>query len=108
MSKPKIPKYVQDLMGRAEYEFDSCTKHEEYAVGYTLRIHKYSWYQTCETFEKEIRRLVAWANRFCETSGHILSIPTRTHHDDQTAVVTIYDPTMKHIEEYILPIRSFY
>lgn len=42
----KVPKYVIDLMGRAKYNYDAYGKFDNYAVGYTIDIAKYSHYET--------------------------------------------------------------
>ena len=51
-----VPKYVIDLMSRAKYEYDFCINNENYAVGYTIRIRKYSAYEKVDTFNAEIDR----------------------------------------------------
>ena len=61
------------------------------------------------TFEKEVQRLRAWAQRVYkqrygggdEPITFLLDIPTKTHYCNQYAVVTIFDPVMKDIERYI-------
>ena len=50
----KIPKYVQELMGRAEYNFTLPGKNPNAEVGYTVEIKKYSHYETADTFMGEI------------------------------------------------------
>lgn len=101
----KIPEYVQDLMSRSKYEFYRCTDHEHYAPGYTIRISKASAYTYAETFRAEIERLVKWANRVTGVKGleiaFILYVPSETHHRNQTAVVSIFDPVMQKLEQYI-------
>lgn len=101
----KIPKYVQELLSRSKYEFDRCTGHEWYAPGYTIRIKKATPYTYADTFRAEIERLVKWANRVTGVEGleiaFILSVPAKTHHCDQVAVVSIFDPVMHKIEQCI-------
>lgn len=101
----KIPKYVQEILSRSKYEFDRCTSHEWYAPGYTIRIEKATPYTYADTFRAEIERLVKWANRVTGVEGleiaFILSVPTKTHHRNQTAVVSIFDPVMHKIEQCI-------
>lgn len=98
----KIPKYVQELMSRSNYEFDSCRNNDNYAAGYTIKIHKYSAYEYLDTFKAEVERLCAWANRVAGVeTAYILDMPVRFHHCNQVAVVTIFDPVMHKIEQYI-------
>lgn len=96
-----IPKYIIDLMSRAKYEYDFHINNENYAVGYTIRIRKYSAYEKVDTFNAEIDRLKAWVDRQVEETCFILDRPTKTHYVNQVAIVTIFDPVMKYIEEYI-------
>ena len=101
----KIPKYVQDLMSRSTYVYSTSTlmtENPNYAAGYTIRIEKHSEYAEAEAFRKEVERLVKWANRVAGIeTAHILSVPDRTRHHKQGAVVTIFDPVMQKIESYI-------
>lgn len=96
-----IPKYVIDLMNRAKYEYDFFINDDNYAVGYTIKIKKYSAYQKVDTFNAEIDRLKAWVDRQVPNTCYILNKPTKTHYNNQVAIVTIFDPIMKYIEEYI-------
>lgn len=107
-----IPKYVKDMMCRAEYNYDN-NSNPNYCVGYTVDIKKASHYQKIDTFKKEIDRLISWAkreykklgdtNECCEVAC-VLRMPTKTTYigDIQSATVTIYDPIMKIIEQYIM------
>ena len=82
----KIPKYVQELMERSSYEFNYCTHNPNYAAGY----------------KAEVERLCKWADSVAGTEiAHILSLPVATCYNRQFAIVTIFDPVMKHIEQYI-------
>jgi hypothetical protein len=107
----KVPKYVTELMGRAKYNYD-LYGHKEYAVGYTIDIAKFSHYEYVDTLEKEINRLIKWCNRQYEKSSdgwftdkknaYILRLPQTTEYKFmQYATVTIYDPVMKYLEQYI-------
>ena len=97
-----IPKYVQELMERARYEYDRCTENENYGVGYTVAIRKATPYAQAWTLRKEAERLCKWANRAAGVEvAHILYIPKQTHYHEQSAVVTIFDPEMKHIEQFM-------
>lgn len=105
----KIPTYIKDLMSRAEYEYDACASSENYAVGYTVRIEKSTRQQLASTFQKEIEHLIHWVNtRYKKLGGiygecgYILSVPNKTQYKNrQYAVVTILDPVMKYIENYM-------
>lgn len=101
----KIPKYVLEILGRSRYEFDRCTSNPNYAPGYTIRIKKATPYTYADTFRAEVERLVKWANRVTGVDGleiaFVLDVPAKTHHCNQSAVVTIYDPVMHKIEKYI-------
>ena len=102
-----IPKYIQELMKRSQYEFDFCTRNENYAAGYTISIRKDRPYQRIETLRAEVQRLQAWVQREYKKRGgddqitYLLSMPARTHYCNQYAIVTIFDPIMKDIEGYI-------
>lgn len=95
-----VPNYVIDILDRAEYEYDSCTTNENYTAGYTISIEKNTCYTKVPTFEREITRLKNWVER---NGGemYILRMPRETHYTSQRAIVTIYDPVMQHIEQYI-------
>lgn len=101
-----IPEYVKDAMGRAEFVIGKGDP------GYTIRIHKKTDYTTAETMKKEAERIVAWANRAAPTgfddvpTARLDMCPTRTHYFDQTATVTIYDPVMRALEQYIKEARE--
>ncbi len=98
----KIPKYVQELMGRSCYEYYRCTNDPNYGVGYTIRISKRSEYGYVETLKDEVEQLVKWANRVAGVEiAYVLDVPTETHYRKQSAVVTIFDPVMQKIEQYI-------
>ena len=97
-----IPKYVKETLSRSCYEFDHCTKHPDYSGGYTIRVKKSTPYTYADTLRAEVEKLCAWANRqACEGTACILYTPDKTHHADQFAVVTIFDPIMQKIEHYI-------
>ena len=104
----KIPKYVEDILARSEYEFDFTANNENYAAGYTIRIKKATTQTQADTFRKEIQRFLNWVQREYNKKYHsanpisfLLSAPTKTHYRNQYAIVTIFDPIMKEIESYI-------
>lgn len=97
-----VPKYVIDILNRSNYEFDKFVNHPDYAVGYTLRIKKSTPYTKIETLANEIKKLKKWADRHV---GHetvlVLHVPKTTHYCDQFAYITIFDPLMLKLEQYI-------
>lgn len=98
----KIPKYVIELMSRAEYNYKYLVNDKNYAAGYTLRVFKATPYTKVNTLKAEVEKLVAWANKNGgEGTAYILRLPNKTHYYDQSAIVTIFDPVMKQIEKYI-------
>ena len=96
----KIPKYVIEMMKRARYEFDFFKNYNDYAAGYTIKIKKSTPYTMVETFNVEIERLKKWVEK---NHGEmiVLDFPSKTHYVNQSATVTIFDPVMQHIEQYI-------
>lgn len=100
-----IPQYVQDLMKRSTYVYSNSRimlDNPNYEIGYTIRIRKRTEYAKVETLQQEVERLVNWANREAGIeTAYILSVPTKTHYCDQGAIVTILDPIMQRIEQYI-------
>ena len=96
----KIPKFVQGIMERSKFALG------EGDPGYTIIIRKETPYTYVDTFQREIERLVAWANRLVPhdedvPNAVINRMPSKTHHHFQYATVTIYDPIMQQIEKYI-------
>lgn len=96
----KIPKFVQGIMERSKFALG------EGDPGYTIIIRKETPYTYVDTFQREIERLVAWANRVVPhdedvPNAIINRTPNKTHHHFQYATVTIYDPIMQQIEKYI-------
>ena len=98
----KIPKYVQELMSRAEYNYNLPGKNPNAETGYTIEIKKHSHYETADTFRAEIDRLKKWVERQEGGEMIIISYPAHTVHKYmQYATVTIFDPVMQKIEKYI-------
>jgi len=96
----KIPKFVQEIMERSKFALG------EGDPGYTIEVRKETPYTYADTFQREIERLVAWANRVVPhiegvPNAIINRVPTKTRHEFQYATVTIYDPIMQQIEKYI-------
>lgn len=97
-----IPKYVEELMSRSAFVIGG------YDPGYTIAIEKKSDYSYVSTLMKEIKRLRNWVYKsgkypedFDAPPIVINKIPKQTFHHKQYAVVTIYDPLMKYLENYI-------
>lgn len=98
----KVPKYVVELMERSRYEYDRFTKNPNYGAGYTISIQKHSEYGMIDTLKSEVERLCKWANRVGgPETAYLLHIPRDTHYVKQSAIVTIFDPVMQQIEQYI-------
>lgn len=95
----KVPKYIQDIMSRSQFVLGSSDP------GYTIRIRKASAYSSINTFRNEIERLIKWVNRTPHYDdlpiGILHRIEDKTRYGWQYATVTIYDPVMKYLEQYI-------
>lgn len=104
------PKYIIDIMSRAKYE-TGCGE-----PGYTIKIRKATQRTLISTFEMEIKGLIAYAEKRWEQKlkangwspeegkepiAFILSMPKKTHYCNQYAVVTILDPIMMELEEWM-------
>lgn len=96
-----IPMFVQELMSRASFVLGSGE------AGYTIRLQKRTEYSLASSLEKEIERLNNWVVRVMPKDDLgvptmvVNRVPKKTHYCKQYAVVTIYDPVMKWIEDYI-------
>lgn len=104
------PKYIIDIMSRAKY----ATGYGDPA--YTIEIRKATPYTHVSTFEKEINRFVDYANNEWlkrlkangwtpdegfEPIAVINNVPKETHYRNQYAVVTIGDPIMLDLDEWM-------
>lgn len=99
----KIPKYISELLERSEFVIIS--PYTNAVPGYTISIEKRTAYSYASTLKDEASRLVEWANREYhkmskdnEQIACIDYLPSETHYHRQIAIVTIYDPIMRHIE----------
>lgn len=95
-----IPKYIQDMMSRSKFVLGSGDP------GYTIQISKPTYYTQISTFRKEVERLIKWANRVPHCEDCPIAVLNRidkktSHKYMQYATVTIYDPVMKYLEQYI-------
>jgi hypothetical protein len=97
----RIPKYVEEMLNRSTYDF--TTEHQQYAIGYTIRIAKPTIYAKAETFANQVHRLVNWVNRQCPAiqTAYVIHVPTETHYREQYAIVTIFEPIMRKLEHLI-------
>lgn len=94
-----VPKFVQEILSRSEYAYGP-----ESEPGYSLKIHKRSIYANVSSLKKEVERFCSWADRNTPeglNKSVILCVPKQNHYTDQIAIVTVYDPVMRQIEEYI-------
>lgn len=98
-----IPKYVADILGRSKFAYCYGA-----VPGYTIAINKRTAYTYATTLRDEARRLAKWANeQYRKVSNDTTAIAFvdsyeyRTHYTNQYAIVTIFDPVMKHIEHLI-------
>lgn len=98
-----IPKYIKEILNRSKYEYHLCTDNPNYAVGYTIKITKATPQTYAQTFSNEIFHLQSWVKKnFGDDTIYLLiSPPTKTHYTEQFCVVTIFDPAMKLLEQYI-------
>ena len=114
MNTPKtsVPKYIRDILARSEWAVEAGRLPEGGDPGYTILIHKRTAYARAKTLDGETRLLRSWAERLmrrlfpgydpaAQPKTVIHQCPTETHYWDQWATVTIWDPVMKYIEEYI-------
>lgn len=102
----KVPKYVIEMLERSKFYLG---KQYSSIPGYTISIEKRTPYAYASTLKDEASRLVEWANReYKKMSGdsdriaYINYVPENTYFKyKQSAIVTIYDPVMRCIEQYI-------
>lgn len=99
----KIPKYVQELMSRAHYYYDFDSYDPRCGAGYTIAIRKETPFTYASTLNAEVERLKKWVDRQPGGECHIISVPTKTTHGTQVAIITVFDPVMQHIEGNIHP-----
>ena len=94
----KVPKFVQEMMGRAR--FDRSYTNPASDPGYTIWIRKATPYTRVDTLQAECERLVAWAKRNY-ADAEILECPRDTHYYNQATLVTITDPVMQKLEKFM-------
>lgn len=96
-----IPKYVQEIMSRSRYCYEFERDDPRCGAGYTLKIEKATAYTWAPTFCEEIERLRRWVERQPGGVCYVIKTPRETRHTMQTAVVTIFDPVMMHLEKFM-------
>lgn len=107
-----IPKYIQALLGRSEWAVTAGRLPKDCDPGYTILLHKRTPYSLAGTLAEEARSLKKWCDRqtlsICPDydlermpKTVIRSCPQVTHYCDQWAVVIIYDPLMKNLENMV-------
>jgi len=103
-----IPKYVENILSRSQWKAPYYMAGKYREGFYTFTILKETDYVTARVFQREVERFVAWANREAKKAtgiqqpvATIISIPEKTRHAEQYAVVKIVDPIMKQIEDHI-------
>ena len=94
----KIPKYIQEIMSRSEFDLEY--RNPSSMPGYTIRVHKATPYTRAATLRDECRRMLAWADRHYAYT-ELLMCPSDTHYHDQYALVTVTDPCMLYMEQYM-------
>jgi hypothetical protein len=88
-------------MSRAKYNYSNrYSNNPNYAVGYTIEIHKRTAYAHVGTLKEEIEKLEKFVIKN-NSELKVLYMPTETHYNDQHVTITIFDPIMKHLEQYI-------
>lgn len=102
LSPKKVPQYIREILSRAGYEFDYLTTHPEFKQGFTLHIRKRTPYTSVRAFRREVEDFCYWADRTAHAPvSRIVHIPDTMRPCDQFAYVTILDPVMLQIEDYI-------
>lgn len=109
-----IPKYIQDLLSRCEWAVEArpCRLPKGCDPGYTILLHKRTFFSRARSLEREARSLKDWCDRQMtkrdpdyDPGKHSIAVihhcPSLTHYNDQWAVITIYDPIMQQIEHLI-------
>ena len=108
----KTPLYIQNLLSRCEWAVEAGRLPKGCDPGYTLLLHKRSAYALAKTLAKEADALKGWAERemlklcpYYDNDADPIAVvnhcPGETRYRDQWAVITIWDPLMKHIEKFI-------
>lgn len=92
----KTPQYIITPLKRAEFYFG-----KDGVVGYSIKIHKHTIYEYADTLLHRCGKIITWCNKQIPGSAEMVFCPKETHYRDQFAVITIYDPLMLHLEQFI-------
>jgi hypothetical protein len=99
----KIPKYVAEILDRSKFAYGT-----QAIPGYTIAVNKRTPYSYANTLCTDSFKLIKWANEQYRKASKddtqiafVIDVPKETHYRNQYAIVTIYDPVMRHIEHLI-------
>lgn len=92
----ETPNYIKSALRGAKYYFG-----KDCVAGYSIEIHKRTRYEYTKTLRSRCDKIITWCNKQIPGSSEMVSCPTMTHYTDQFAVITIYDPIMLRLEEFI-------
>ena len=92
----KTPQYIINALKNTEFYFgkDGC-------VGYSIKIFKHTRYEYAKTLNQRCHTIVSWCNRQIDGSAEVVYCPQLTHYEQQFGIITIYDPMMLHLEQFI-------
>ncbi len=96
-----VPKYIENILSRSKFALGYGEP------GYTIEVEKESPYTKADALKHECEKLVAWVERqmphdeYSVPTAVINRMPAKTHYCRQFAIVTVYDPVMRRIEQYI-------
>lgn len=90
------PQYIITPLKRAEFYFG-----KDCVPGYSIKIHKHTIYEYANTLRNRCSQIITWCNKQIPGSAEMVCCPKETHYRDQYAVITIYDPVMLHLEQFI-------
>lgn len=104
----KVPKYVIELMCRANYTTGGGFMIDGvfyptiigYKPNFTLTIYKGKYHQFISTFNKEIVRFKKWVEKNGGTC-RVYDMPKKTHYNSQHCNVEISENIMPFLREYI-------
>lgn len=109
----KIPKYVQELVKQRRIRPAPLDEQGELydqklgEYGFMFRVYRRDNYYRDYTFEAEVKRLVAWANRnyaeglVCKFRWFMDKEHRKPYYKRDYAVVSITDPVAKQLEKMI-------
>lgn len=92
----ETPNYIKSALRGAKYYFG-----KDCVAGYSIKIYKHSRYEYSQTLRSRCGKIITWCNKQVEGSAEMVFCPSCTNYSDQFAVITIYDPLMMHLEQFI-------